>query len=80
MIAIVKFRGTPQQISTRRYLKKQLLARPPKAGKPLVDWRWLLSFNQNSVYFQINFQPFCRVFGLALLIERAGENTVAFAL
>jgi hypothetical protein len=39
-----------------------------------------LWFNQYPVYFQINFQPLCRVFSIAYCIERTGENTVAIAI
>ncbi len=37
-------------------------------------------FNQFTVYFQINFQAFGCIFGLADVIEGAGDNTVAIAL
>jgi hypothetical protein len=44
------------------------------------NWLYLPDrFNQYTVYFQINFQAFRRVFGLAHGIKGAGENTVAIA-
>jgi hypothetical protein len=35
--------------------------------------------DQNTVYFQINFQTFDFIFGLADITERAGDHTVAIA-